>query len=59
VVLASEGQNEGWYEALVTAAKPNHLFILKWQGWPEEGEFVRKRGQLGLLPPTEAAKASK
>lgn len=60
VVLATEGEKEGWYEAVVTSAKPNHLFTLKWRDWPEEAEFVRKRGHLGLLPPAEvAAKAAK
>lgn len=57
VVLASEGPMEGWYEAVVTAAKPDHLFKLKWRDWPDEPAFVRTRGRLGLLPPDEAAKA--
>jgi hypothetical protein len=56
VVLASEGEKEGWYEAVVTAAKPNHLFELVWRDWPDEKPIVRKRGNLGLLPPAEAAK---
>lgn len=60
VVLASEGEKEGWYEAVVTAAKSSHLFTLKWRDWPDEPEFVRKRGHLGLLPPAEVAtKAAK
>lgn len=59
VVLATEGHMEGWFEAVVTAAKPNHLFTLKWRDWPDEAPFVRKRGHLGLLPPAEAVKASK
>lgn len=59
VVLANEGHMEGWFEAVVTAAKPNHLFTLTWRDWPDEAPFVRKRGHLGLLPPTEAVKAAK
>lgn len=58
VVLANEGPMEGWFEAVVTAAKPNNLFELRWRDWPEEKAIVRKRGHLGLLPPAEAIKAS-
>ncbi|WP_210485389.1 hypothetical protein [Microvirga antarctica] len=60
VVLATEGrQMEGWFEAVVTAAKPNDLFLVKWREWPDDQPFVRKREHLALLPPTEAAKAAK
>jgi hypothetical protein len=55
VVLVTEGHMEGWFEAVVTAAKPNNLFELRWRDWPDEPVLVRKRGQLGLLPPAEAA----
>ncbi|MBQ0820605.1 hypothetical protein KBI52_10355 [Microvirga sp. HBU67558] len=59
VVLASEGHMDGWYEAVVTDAKPNDLFILRWRDWPDLPTFVRKRGHLSLLPPFEAAAAPK
>lgn len=51
MVLASEGRGEGWYESIVTDAKANDVFELKWADWPEEPLFVRHRTRLALLYP--------
>lgn len=50
LVLATVGPQEGWYEALITEAKDDGLFVLKWRDWPDEPPFLRRAHQLALLP---------
>lgn len=51
VVLASETREDGWWEAKVTEAKPNNVFILAWVDWPDLEPFVRHRERLALMFP--------
>jgi len=55
VVLASEGQSEGWFEAVVVELKSEDQFIVKWRDWPDEPMLLRHRNYLGLLHPSLAA----
>lgn len=48
LVLASEGDNEGWWECAVTGIKEGE-YALRWLHYPEEPPFTRMREQLGLL----------
>ena len=59
LVLASAGTDEGWFEAVVTEARGASIFVLRWQGWPEDAAFVRRADGLALLPerPVEASAA--
>lgn len=51
VVLAPEdGEDNGWWEAVVKEQKDDDLFVLYWYSWPKEPTLVRKRDQLALLP---------
>lgn len=50
LVLASTGPDEGWYEAVVTEARGEELFVLRWQGWDDHDTFVRRADGLALLP---------
>lgn len=51
VVLASEGEGDGWYEAVVIEIKPEDLFVVRWRDWPKEPPLVRRREHLGLIHP--------
>ena len=51
VVLASETKEEGWFEAKVTEAKPNDVFLLQWLDYPDYEPFVRHRERLALMFP--------
>ncbi|MCJ2127576.1 hypothetical protein [Methylobacterium sp. E-045] len=51
LVLASTGQQEGWFESVVVYTKADSLFELRWRDWPEEAHFVRHRDALALLSP--------
>jgi hypothetical protein len=51
VVLASESRDDGWWEAKVTEAKPNDVFILRWIDYPDYEPFVRHRERLALMFP--------
>lgn len=51
IVLMSEGVGHGWYVGVVTEAKPDDLFVLKWRDWPEEPTVVRRREHLALFHP--------
>lgn len=56
IVLAPEdGEDGGWWQAVIDEAKDDDLFVLHWHAWPKEPTLVRKRSQLTLLPPIEAA----
>ena len=59
LVLASVGPDEGWFEAVVTEARGESIFVLRWQGWPDDAAFVRRADGLALLPkrPAEASLA--
>jgi hypothetical protein len=51
VVLAEESSEEGWWEAVVIAAKDNDVFELRWRDWPENPAFIRHRTRLALMHP--------
>ena len=57
LVLASVGPAEGWFEAIITESRGDAIFVLRWEGWPEDEAFVRRADGLALLPrrPAEAA----
>ena len=57
LVLASVGDGEGWYEAVVAEDRSEALFVLQWRDWPDDSPFVRRADGLALLPerPAEAA----
>ena len=50
---------KGGSRRLVTEARGASLFVLRWQGWPEDAAFVRRADGLALLPerPVEASAA--
>ena len=50
MVLASMSEDQGWFEAVVVEARGDDLFVLRWQGWPDDPEFARRRQSLALLP---------
>jgi hypothetical protein len=50
LVLASNGEGEGWFESVVVEAKDEDLFVLRWRDWPGHAQFVRRREHLALLP---------
>ena len=54
LVLASLGADEGWFEAVVIEARGEAIFVLRWQGWPEDAAFVRRADGLALLPEQSA-----
>nr|WP_285292805.1 phage integrase N-terminal SAM-like domain-containing protein [Aureimonas altamirensis] len=51
VVLITEGDQEGWFEAVIVQDKGDGAYTLKWRDWPEEPTQVRRRHQIALLPP--------
>ena len=48
LVLAADGEELGWFEAVVTEAKGD-LFALRWMTWPDLPTFVRRGEHLSLL----------
>ena len=48
-VLATTGPAEGWFEAEVIGLNGGML-TLKWQDYPGEPSFVRRRHEVGFLP---------
>ena len=50
LVVAQEGPEEGWYEAIVVEAVGDML-TLRWRDYPRERRIVRHRLRLGLLYP--------
>ena len=50
LVVANEGREEGWYEAIVVEANGDML-TLRWRDYPRERRIVRHRLRLGLLYP--------
>lgn len=51
LVLASMGDNTGWFESVVVEARGDDLLVLRWHGWPDDPEFAPRRENLALLPP--------
>ena len=51
LVLAAEDPTEPWYPSVVTEAKGEGLFVLRWRDFPDEASFVRRGEDLALLPP--------
>jgi hypothetical protein len=51
LVIANEGQSEGWWEAVVVGREGNMLF-LRWRNF-NGPTFVRHCSTVALLPPTE------
>ncbi len=49
VLAPEEGENGGWWEAVVQEQRGEHMFVLCWQNWPDE-TIVRRRDNLALLP---------
>jgi hypothetical protein len=50
LVVAQEGPEDGWYEAIVIEANGDML-TLRWRDYPRERRIVRHRHRLGLLYP--------
>lgn len=51
IVLASEGREDGWYEADVLEALPGNRFKLRWHDWPDLPKFDRAVTEIALLHP--------
>lgn len=51
VVLASEGRDDGWYEADVLEVLPGNRFKLRWHDWPDLPKFERTVTEIALLHP--------
>ena len=51
LVLAPEedAAGGGWWPALVTEMRPEHLAVLRWRDWPDLPAFPRRVADLGLL----------
>ncbi len=63
LVVAQEGPEEGWYEAIVAEANGD-MFTLRWRDYPRERRVVRHRLRLGSLypgakPTAETGKSAK
>jgi hypothetical protein len=64
LVVAQEGPEDGWYEAIVAEVNGDMLTV-RWRDYPRERQVVRHRQRLGLLYPgvkpttTDIAKAGK
>ncbi|APT33502.1 hypothetical protein MCBMB27_04211 [Methylobacterium phyllosphaerae] len=58
LVLITEGEDDGWYEAVVVASKPGGEFTLQWRDWPDLPLLVRRRDEMALLHPNAAAAAA-
>ncbi|MCJ2021540.1 hypothetical protein MKK84_29685 [Methylobacterium sp. E-065] len=57
LVLITEGEEDGWYEAVVVASKPGGEFTLQWRDWPDLPMLMRRRDEMALLHPNAAAAA--
>ncbi len=55
LVLISEGEGDGWYEAEVIEAKAGGIYALRWRDWPDLPLLVRRREHMALLHPNTAA----
>jgi hypothetical protein len=50
LVVAYQGQEDGWYEAIV-AQVDGDMLTLRWRDYPRERRFTRHRNRVGLLYP--------
>lgn len=51
VVLASDRQSDGWWEAVVEQEKKaDNLLVLRWRQAPDMDQFLRRVDQVALLP---------
>lgn len=56
LVLATSGiKADGWFECGVVSQRDEDLFELRWIDWPDEPLIVRRRDNLGLLPPVQVS----
>lgn len=51
IVLASEGLDDGWWEAKIEEVLPEEQFRLRWREWPELEDFTRGVVDIALLHP--------
>ncbi|WJH38899.1 hypothetical protein N7E02_18355 [Aliirhizobium terrae] len=58
IVLASEGHDDGWWEATVVGVQDSDNYLLAWSDWPELDQFIRHVTQLALLHPKFTSEAS-
>ncbi|WP_322418919.1 hypothetical protein [Mesorhizobium huakuii] len=56
MVLASEGPDEGYFEARIMKAKAKGIFTLKFRDYPDAPQVDRSYYQLGLIHPRQLAK---
>ena len=54
VVLATVGDGQGWFEAVIAEDRGEALYVLTWVGWPDDGSIVRRADALAMLPPKAA-----
>lgn len=52
LVLAYDGEDQAWFEAYIVEAKGTDEFVLRWRGWPDLPNFVRRRMRLALMHPS-------
>lgn len=52
-VLARDDENESWFEAIIVSIADDDTNVLRmrWRDYPEEGQFTRHRGRVGLIGP--------
>jgi hypothetical protein len=50
LVVAYQGQEDGWYESIVVQVDGDML-TLRWRDYPRERRFTRHRNRVGLLYP--------
>ena len=58
VVLASPGEDEGWWAAVIVEDRGERLFVLRWVGFDSEPTFVRRGDDLGLMAPSTTLTAA-
>jgi hypothetical protein len=51
IVLASEGREDGWYEADVLEVLRNDRYSLRWHDWTDLPKFERAVNEIALLHP--------
>ncbi|MGX8010119.1 hypothetical protein ACVDG8_014700 [Mesorhizobium sp. ORM8.1] len=56
VVLASEGPDEGYFEARIMKTKAKGIFTLKFRDYPDAPSVDRSYYQLGLIHPRQLSK---
>ncbi|ESY94648.1 hypothetical protein X738_23195 [Mesorhizobium sp. LNHC209A00] len=56
MVLASEGPDEGYFEARIMKVKAKGIFSLRFRDYPDAPQIDRSYYQLGLIHPRQLAK---